>query len=35
MSNYSNEDVRAWVEYFEILIEIDRKHKITENSKEA
>lgn len=35
MSEYSKEDIQAWVEYFQLLIEIDKKHKITESSKEA
>lgn len=35
MSDYSEKDIQAWVEYFKILIEIDKKHKVTESSQEA
>lgn len=35
MSKYSDEDIQAWVEYFKLLIEIDKKNKIIESSQEA
>lgn len=35
MSGYSDEDIQALVEYFTILIEIDKNRNVTESSLEA